>query len=352
MAGVADSAGRRVMGSIAVIGEAVADAIVQDDAGGGELRLRVLPGGGPVNTAVALSRLGTPTKFLGRLARGPIGQLLRRHLIDSRVDISATVRADQLPTLAITSVGHDGHAAYDFYLTGTADWQWTADELAGGDPREVVALHAASLALTQPPGAAVIEDLLVRQRRRATVSIDPNVRSNVVPAEFYREALPRWAGLADILRLSEDDLDVAMPEVPVHAACARFHDAGTPLVVVTRGSDGAFASLRGETVTVPAVDVDVVDTVGAGDSFTAGLLHWLHEIGALGGRLPDLTVTDLTDAMKFASAVAAVTCTRAGANPPWPGDLRLRCDVDVPLRRGGRGTGRRRWGFGRYGAGG
>jgi fructokinase len=321
MADVADSAGGRVISAIAVIGEAVADAIVQEDDGGGELRLRVLPGGGPVNTAVALSRLGTPTHYLGRLARGPIGQLLRRHLSDSRVDISATVRADQLPTLAITSVGPDGHAAYDFYLTGTADWQWTTDELADWRPEGVVALHAASLALTQQPGAAVIEDLLVRLRRRTTVSIDPNVRSNVVPAQFYREALPRWAGLADILRLSDDDLEVAMPRVPVEAACAQFHDAGTPLVVVTRGSDGAYASLWGEAVTVPALDVDVVDTVGAGDSFTAGLLHWLYAMGALGGRLPELAVTDLTDAMKFASAVAAMTCTRAGANPPWTGEL-------------------------------
>ncbi len=216
---------------------------------------------------------------------------------------------------------HDGHATYDFYLTGTADWQWTADELADWRPEGVVALHAASLALTQPPGAAVIEDLLVRQRRRATVSIDPNVRANVVPAQFYREALPRWARLADILRLSEDDLDVAMPAVSVDAACAQLHDAGTPLVVVTRGPDGAHASLRGETVTAAALDVDVVDTVGAGDSFTAGLLHWLYEIGALGGRLPELTVADLTDAMEFASAVAALTCTRAGANAPWADEL-------------------------------
>ena len=197
------------------------------------------------------------------------------------------------------------------------------------------------MALTQPPGAALIEDLLVRQRRHATVSIDPNVRANVVPAQFYREALPRWARLADILRLSEDDLDIAMPAVSVDAACAQLHTAGVPLVVVTRGSDGAHASLRGETVTVAALDVEVVDTVGAGDSFTAGLLHWLYGIGALGGRLPDLAVADLTDAMRFASAVAAITCARAGANPPWAselgGQLRTSSPDRLPpnLRRGG-----------------
>ena len=155
----------------------------------------VYAGGGPVNTAVALSRLGTPTQFLGRLAGGPVGQLLRRHLSDSRVDISASVRAHQLATLAITSVGPDGRASYDFYLTGTADWHWSADELAGWRPEGLVAIHAASLALTQPPGARVIEDLLVRQRRRATVSIDPNVRAMSYPRSFIgrrcRDGPPR-----------------------------------------------------------------------------------------------------------------------------------------------------------------
>jgi fructokinase len=310
-----------MVSAVAVIGEAVADAIVQNDSGHGELRLRVLPGGGPVNTAVALGRLGTPTQFLGRLARGPVGQLLRDHFTDSGVDISASVRAVQQPTLAITSVDPDGRATYDFYLDGTADWQWTPDELAAWRPEGIAAVHAASLALTQPPGAALIEDLLVRQRPRATISIDPNVRTSVVPAQFYREALPRWAHIADILRLSQDDLEVTLPALSPDDACAWLHEAGATLVVVTQGREGAHASLQGRTFTVPAVDVNVVDTVGAGDSFTAGLLHWLHGRDALGGRLPGLALEDLTDAMRFASTVAALTCARAGADPPWAREL-------------------------------
>jgi len=310
------------MSRIAVIGEAVADAIVQANSpASGELHLRVLPGGGPVNTAVALSRLGTPTQFLGRLAGGPIGHLLRRHLADSRVDLSASVPATQMPTLAITSVGPDGQAEYDFYLDGTADWQWTEGELAAWEPGGAVAVHAASLALTQPPGAAVIEGLLARLRQNMTVSIDPNVRTSVVPAHFYRDALWRWAPVADILRLSLDDLDVLLPGLPAGEACARLHEAGTPLVVVTQGPDGAHASLRGQAVTIAAHDIPLVDTVGAGDSFTAGLLHWLNSVDALGERLPKLTVSDLTDAMRFASTVAAVTCQRVGANPPWAHEL-------------------------------
>jgi fructokinase len=327
------------MTTIAVIGEAVADAIVQDcgpaEHSSTELRLRVLPGGGPVNTAVALSRLGTPTQFLGRLAGGPIGQLLQRHLAESHVDLSSSVRASEQPTLAIASLGSDGQATYDFYLEDTADWQWTTDELTAWDPRDTVALHAASLALTQPPGATLIEGLLARVRPHTTVSIDPNVRTSVVPTRFYRDAWSRWARLADILRLSQDDLDVLMPGVSLADACARLHEAGTALVVVTLGPGGAHASLLGQTVDVPAHDVTVVDTVGAGDSFSAGLLHWLHAADALGGRMSSLAMSDLVDALRFASLVAALTCERAGADPPRSHELdAVRLDgLSAPRRR-------------------
>ena len=310
------------MSSIAVIGEAVADAIIQPRTGTrNELNLHVLPGGGPVNTAVALSRLGTSTRFLGRLAGGPIGGLLRQHLSDSHVDLSGSVAATQMPTLAIASLGTDRQASYEFYVDGTADWQWTSDELAAWDPREAVLLHAGSLALTQQPGATLIADLLRQARRYATISIDPNVRTSLVPADFYRQALPRWAGLADILRMSQDDLDVLMPGVPLQEACLRLHDAGTPLVVVTRGPDGAHASLRGDPIAVPSQKVAVVDTVGAGDAFTAGLLHRLHVADALGGRLESLSTADLAAAMTFASTIAAIVCQRTGADPPWAHEL-------------------------------
>jgi len=306
------------MSTIAVIGEAVADAILQPPATtSGELTLRVLPGGGPVNTAVALGRLGTPTQFLGRLAGGQLGLLLRGHLAESGVDLSASVVANQPPTLAITAVGPDGQAAYDFYLSGTADWYWTDGELAAWQPGDVVAIHAASLALTQPPGATLIEGVLARMRPHTTVSIDPNVRTSIVAPQFYRQAIWRWARLAHILRLSQDDLDVMLPGLPPDEASARLHDAGTALVVITRGRDGAYASLQGQPVSVPAHDVDLVDTVGAGDTFTAGLLHRLHALGALARPITALTINDLTDAMRFASTAAAITCQRHGADPPW-----------------------------------
>jgi fructokinase len=310
------------MSTIAVIGEAVADAIVQTGSGHpGELLMRVLPGGGPVNTAVALGRLGAQPQYLGRLAGGTIGELLRRHLLESNVDLAGCVEAAENPTLAIATVADDGKASFEFYVEGTADWQWSAAELGAWTGEGVAAIHAGSLALTQQPGAAVIEDLLRQVRDRMTVCVDPNVRLGLVPAEFYRQSLPRWARLADIFRVSDDDLAVMMPGRSIPEACDQLHADGVPLIVVTRGADGAYACLHGEPVTVPSPQITVVDTVGAGDTFTAGLLHWLHEAGALGGRLPALTSSDLADAMTFATELAAIVCQRAGADPPWANEL-------------------------------
>ncbi len=308
------------MSAIAVIGEAVGDAIVEPDPVDG-LRLRVLPGGGPVNTAVALSRLGTHTKYLGRLAGGTIGALLRRHLEASNVDLSGAVDAAEPASLAIATISAGGRAEYDFYVNGTADWAWTRDELSTWDTAGTAAIHAGSLALAMEPGASHIAELLRRVRQAMTVSIDPNVRLSLVPASRYRESLPHWAGLADILRMSDDDLATLMPGVSLEQACARLHALGTDLVVITRGDAGVYASLAGTPVVVPAPAVEVVDTVGAGDTFTAGMLHVLHRIGALGGRLTGLSTSDLRAALELGTTAAAIACQRAGADPPWAHEL-------------------------------
>jgi fructokinase len=154
-----------------------------------------------------------------------------------------------------------------------------------------------------------------------TISIDPNVRTHLVRPSVYRTAFPRWCALADILRLSEEDLEHVRPGTPLEEACDSWHAAGVRLVVVTRGSQGATASLDGERIRVPAPRVKTVDTVGAGDSFTAGLLHWLHGHGLLGGRLDGLGAQQVRDAATFAARVAALTCSVSGANPPWADQL-------------------------------
>ncbi|MFG3246352.1 carbohydrate kinase [Streptomyces sp. NPDC048187] len=305
-------------GSVDVLGECVAD-IFEDhgrsDSGG--LALRALAGGGPANTAVALARLGTPTRFLGRFSHDAFGTLFRARLSASGVDLTDRVTASEPSTLAVADLDATGQAAYTFYAEGAADWQWTGSELAATRNDDAVCLHTGSLALIRRPAGNRIEEHLAQVREHATVSIDPNVRPLLVPPSAYRERLPHWCALADVLRLSEDDCAVLAPDTGLDEACDTWHAAGVRLVVITLGGNGALASLDGTRVTVTVPPVTVVDTVGAGDSFTAGLLHRLAALGHLGGRLDGLTLDDVTDACSFAAQVAALTCSVAGANPPW-----------------------------------
>ncbi|MYS91637.1 MULTISPECIES: carbohydrate kinase family protein [Streptomyces] len=309
------------MSRITVLGECVADAFTEPAPAPNELALRVLPGGGPANTAVALARLGTSARFLARLSGDVFGRLFRAHLAASGVDLSHAVQAAEPSTLAVAELDARGQAAFSFHAQATADWQWTSAELAGVDLAGTACVHTGSLALVREPGAAVVEDFLVAAAPRATISIDPNVRPLLVRPEVYRARLAHWCGLADVLRLSEDDLELLLPGTPPEQACDTWHAAGARLVVITRGAEGALASLDGERVRVPAVATPVVDTVGAGDSFTAGLLHHLGTHELLGGRLTDLRLADVEAACLFAVRVAALTCSVAGPNPPWQDQL-------------------------------
>ncbi|MER6065449.1 carbohydrate kinase [Streptomyces sp. NPDC001792] len=302
---------------ITVLGECVADAFTEPAAASTELALRVLPGGGPANTAVALARLGTPARFLVRLSGDVFGRLFRARLEASGVDLSHAVAAAEPSTLAVAELDAQGQAAFSFHAQNTADWQWTAEELARVDLSKTACVHTGSLALVQKPGAAVVEEFLAAAAPQATISIDPNVRPLLVHPDVYRARLAHWCGLADVLRLSEDDLELLLPGTPPEQACDIWHAAGARLVVITRGAEGVLASLDGERLQVPAVPTDVADTVGAGDSFTAGLLHHLGACGLLGGRLTELRLDDVAEACRFAARVAALTCSVAGPNPPW-----------------------------------
>ncbi|MGC5531301.1 carbohydrate kinase family protein [Streptomyces sp. SR-10] len=305
-------------GSITVLGECVAD-IFEDPAQSGPdgLSLQAMPGGGPANTAVALARLGTPTRFLGRFSNDTFGTLFRARLNASGVDLTASVNASEPSTLAVADLDATGQATYTFYADGAADWQWSDQELARSTRDDAVCLHTGSLALVRQPGGSRIEDHLARAREHSTVSIDPNVRPLLVPPSLYRERLPRWCAASDILRLSEEDCGILAPGAGLEETCDTWHAAGTPLIVITLGGRGALVSLDGTRVVVPAPPAVIVDTVGAGDSFTAGLLHRLAALGHLGGRLDQVTLEDVTDACAFAAHVAALTCSVSGANPPW-----------------------------------
>lgn len=303
---------------IAVCGEALVDLVPQDEAG---TLYAALPGGSPANTAVALARLEAGALMLARLADDSFGRLLRGHLARNGVDLSRAVAAQERSSLAIVTLAEDGSAAYRFDVTGTADWQWDDEELASL-PDTVTALHAGSLALSLPPGGAAVERMLVRERAARTISVDPNVRPSLVPdLAATRRDVERWLGIADVFKVSTEDLALLHPGAEPEQVAREWAQAGPGLVVVTGAEQGAFAVVGGEVVRRPAVPVEVVDTVGAGDTFTAGLLDALQRAGRLGGRLDTLSAHDTAAALDRGLRAAAVTCSRAGADPPYASDL-------------------------------
>jgi fructokinase len=300
---------------LTALGEAIIDLVAE-----GDRRFIAHPGGSPLNVAVGLGRLGQPASLAARLSRDPFGELFRAHLADSGVDLRHVVDAAEPSTLSVATLDADGVARYDFWTAGTADWQWTEAELATVVEDVPDALHTGSLTLELEPGASRIVDLLARVTAggRTTISYDPNVRmAKLGPVEAGRAAVERVVPLAHLVKVSAEDLAWLYPgEEPV-AAATRWAAAGPELVVVTLGPDGAVAlGPDRRAVHRDASPVDVVDTLGAGDAFSAGLLGALAERGALGRGKAGLAGVDLPAVLDRATLVAAMTCARPGADPP------------------------------------
>ena len=304
---------------IVVCGEALIDLVPDDSAG---VRFTAIPGGSPANASVALSRLGVPTALLARLSGDSFGHQMRAHLAANGVDLSLAVDAPEASSLAIVSLDDKGGASYRFDLIGRADWQWTDEELPLVLKDAVVALHAGSLALALAPGGAALERFLVRSSVSATICLDPNVRPSIVgDLEVMRAAVERWCGFADIFKASSDDVEILYGQENVEDVARRWHALGPAIVVITLGAGGAVAVTSEGTIRLPAPPTTVVDTVAAGDTFTAGLLTSLHDAGLLGGRLDAVTHAHLEAAIAYGMRAAAITCSRVGADPPRKDEL-------------------------------
>ncbi len=304
---------------ILVCGETLIDLVHVD----GEM-WRALPGGSPANTAVALARLSTSTAMLARISSDAFGTRLRERLVGDGVDVRYVVTAAEQSSMAVVDLGDDGSARYSFYLRDTADWQWVTNDLPVAFDPSVTALHAGSMALLMPPGGAVLEAMLERERSQRVVSIDPNVRASICPdPRLYRESVERWLGLAHIVKASVDDVNWLYPDRSYTDVLEDWSTRGPSLVVFTRSADGALARLAsGLEVGVSGIEVEVVDTIGAGDTFTAGLLHALDEAGLLNvSAFAHLTGEQIEEALRFAVLASAVACTRAGSDPPYLTDL-------------------------------
>jgi fructokinase len=301
---------------LTVIGEALVD-LVPDPATGG---CREAPGGSPFNVAIGLSRLGNRTSLMARFSEDRFGHLLRSTAAAEGVDLQAAPRAPERSTVAAASVGDGGEVTYEFDMDGTADWQWTAAELRALDPGTEV-LHFGSIAAWTPPGAERIAELVsdLRARGRVLISYDPNVRPTVIGGrERGVELVERSVRRAHVVKASREDLDWLYPELGVDEVAGRWSELGATVVVVTGGAEGATAYRRtGEPIRRPGRHVTVVDTIGAGDAFTAGLLtglvrRRLHR----NGRLAEIADGVLADIVDEAILVSAITCERQGADPP------------------------------------
>lgn len=303
---------------ILTCGESLIDMLPGEDAEG-NLAFHPRVGGSPLNTAIAAARLGVHTTFLGRVSRDFFGDLIVERLIENGVDRRFVVRADDPTTLAFVRRLPGGDAQYAFFTQNTADRNISRPDLPDRLPDDVRCIAFGSISLALEPGASTIRDFVSREQSRRVISFDPNVRPSMVrDRDTYVRLVTELAGISTIVKISDADLAWLFPDIAsdLVAAARRFVHPGS-LVVVTRGADGAIAVTDRYVVEQPAVDVDVVDTIGAGDSFHAAILAWLarnelmtkNSIAALG---PD----ELRAALYFAAHVAAVTCSRAGADPP------------------------------------
>ncbi|MFC7912628.1 carbohydrate kinase [Streptomyces sp. NPDC057386] len=299
---------------IVVAGEALIDLVPQGP--GALAALTPALGGGPYNTAVALGRLGSPAAFCSRISEDAFGEALLDGLRRAGVDTTAVQRGPEPTTLAVASIGADGSAAYSFYVEGTADRLFTAPaELPAGT--RAVSFGTCSLVLE--PGASAYEELMRRAAAQGVfTALDPNIRPGLIPdADAYQARFKSWLASVTLLKLSEEDARW------LGGTPQEWLSAGPTAVVITRGGDGLTAWTRdGAEHTVPGERVDVVDTIGAGDTVNAALLHGLAAQDALTpDALAALGAEGWTRLLRFAARAAAVTCSRAGAEPPYAHEL-------------------------------
>jgi fructokinase len=282
-----------------VCGEALMDVFAAGETPSG-MALVARVGGSPLNVAVGLARLPQPVAFFGALC----ARLPRR-------------APDAPTTLGLVGLDALGVPSYGFYGEGGADRQLGIDALALL-PTDIHAVQLGSYATVVEPIASTLRALVGREHTRTPICYDPNIRLNVEPELARWRDMQQWMlPRTHLLKISEDDLSLLLPGVGLQQFADDALEKGVGPVVVTRGGDGAVAWTQSGSVSVPAVTLPVVDTVDAGDTFRAALLTWLAEHACLGiDALGSMPATQLREALQFAVAAAAITCSRRGADLP------------------------------------
>jgi fructokinase len=302
-------------------GEALIDMLPRTSTEG-EACFAPYAGGAVFNTAIALGRLGAPSAFFSGVSNDMLGEILADTLTASKVDTRYLARSDRPTTVAFVKLVN-GQATYAFYDEATAGRMLSTDQLPVL-PAGTEALFFGGISLVNDPAASTYEALQARECGSRVTMIDPNIRPGFIAGKEvpYRARIERMIARADIVKLSDEDLHWLEGQGGLTTLARGILAKGPKVVFITEGANGARAVTATQDIFIAAQKVTVVDTVGAGDTFNAGVLAALHQAGALNKigltKLPDET---LTAALSLGTRAAAVTVARAGANPPWANEL-------------------------------
>ena len=286
-----------------VAGEVLIDLIPKD---GGRV---AIVGGGPANTAKALARLGFDSYFIDGISTDAYGEQARAELLADGVKLDYSLTSNNPTCVATVTLDASGGATYEFLIDGTATFEFNESWLPNPSNPPAV-LHVGTLATFVEPGATNLFNWA--EKVAAPLVFDPNIRTSVVnDRDRYIAIMQKWAAISSVIKMSEDDLAWLYPDMDFRAAAKNFINEKTQLVVLTRGASGIDGYTQDGEVSVPGVRVDVVDTVGAGDTVGAILVEAIVKYG-----LDNLVGTTLENTLHRAAQAAAITCSRAGANPP------------------------------------
>lgn len=297
-------------------GEALID-MLPTSSPDGKTTFLPLPGGSVFNTSIALGRLGVPVGFFSGLSNDLFGTSIQAALRESNVNLSCAKISNRPTTLAFLELV-DGQAEYFFYDENTAGRMLTEADLPSL-PENIKTLLFGGISLVSEPCGSAYESLMRREAANRVTLLDPNIRPSFIQVpDAHRARLRRMSAMADIVKLSAEDLAWMEPAQTQAQAVASLLSAGTKLVVLTKGAQGAQAYWHGGNTKTAAVPIQIVDTVGAGDTFNAGLLATLSDQTALNKHsLANPQPEIIYKALAFAAYAAAITVSRAGANPPW-----------------------------------
>ncbi len=301
-------------------GEALIDMLPRETSAG-EPAFAPHAGGAVFNTAIALGRLGAPTGFFSGLSNDLFGTQLTETLAASKVDTSLCARSNRPTTLAFVRLV-EGQATYAFYDENTAGRLLSRDELPAL-PETVETLFFGGISLVNDPAASTYAAMMAREAASRVTMIDPNIRPGfITDATAYRARIAEMIAMADIVKLSDEDLHWLEGPGDMTGLARCILARGPKLVLITEGSKGARAITLTQDRFVAATAVTVADTVGAGDTFNAGVLAALHRAGVLSkAALAELSDETLDAALSLGTRAAAITVSRAGANPPWADEL-------------------------------